>query len=110
VDDPWSLDPSINPSYAHWQRTISQSSMAAVFGLTDVVRYDVVSRSAANAVLSVRGTASDGSTKVLSAGDFKVALKLPSSWFDIPATVTPSPSPTVTESATPPASPTPSAS
>lgn len=108
VADPWSLDPNINPHYALWTRTISQSAMAAAFGLPDVARYEVATRSVANAVLSVFGIASDGTTKMLRVSEFKVALKLPSSWFDIPLVVLPTPSPTPTISDAP--TPTPSAS
>lgn len=104
VADPWSLDPTLNPNYAAWTRTISQSAMAAAFGLPDIARYEVATRSAANAVLAVFGIASDGTTKMLSVSEFKVALKLPSSWFDIPPVVTPTPVPTETPTPSPSAS------
>lgn len=104
VADPWSLDATLNPNYAHWSRTISQATMAAAFGLPDVTKYEVANRSTANAVLSVFGIASDGTTKMLNVSDFKVALKLPSSWFDIPPVVTPTPSATPTPTPTPSAS------
>ena len=106
VADPWSLDPILNPNYALWTRTISQSAMAAAFGLPDVARYEVATRSVANAVLAVFGMASDGTTKMLSVSEFKVALKLPSSWFDIPLVVVATPTPTISDTPTP----TPSAS
>ncbi len=93
VPDPWSLDPTLNPKYAHWDRTITQAVMAAAFGLPDVVRYQVTSRTATNSVKAVKGFSSDGTAKTLSVSDFKTRVKLPSSWFDLP-TPTPTPTPT----------------
>jgi stage II sporulation protein D len=97
VPDPWSLDPIFNPNYSHWSRTVTQEVMAAAFGLPDVIRYEVKARSASNSVISVIGYSVTGTSKVLSVGDFKVRVKLPSSWFDSPTpsfTSTPSPQPT----------------
>lgn len=97
VPDPWSLDPIFNPNYSHWSRTVSQEVMAAAFGLPDVIRYEVKARSVSNSVISVIGYSVTGTSKILSVGDFKVRVKLPSSWFDSPIptdTSTPSPQPT----------------
>ncbi len=103
VPDPWSLDPLLNPGYAHWERTVTQTNMAQAFNLPDVVRYEVTSRSISNSALVITAYSSTGQSAQLSVGDFKVRLRIPSSWFDLPS---PSPSPTPTESPTP----TPSAS
>lgn len=101
VPDPWSLDPIFNPNYSHWSRTVTQEVMAAAFGLPDVIRYEVKARSVSNSVMSVIGYSATGTSKVLSVGDFKVRVKLPSSWFD-------SPTPTPTDTSTPSPQPTPS--
>ena len=85
VPDPWSLDPIFNPNYSHWSRTITQEAMAAAFGLPDVIRFEVKARSVSNSVISVIGYSASGTNKVLSVGDFKVRVKLPSSWFDSPS-------------------------
>ena len=83
VPDPWSIDPALNPSYAHWQRTVTQQAMASAFGLPDVVRYQVATRAPTGAVLAVTGYSSTGAKKKIAVADFKNVLRLPSSWFDI---------------------------
>ena len=87
VPDPWSLDPKLNPKYANWVRVISQKQMAEVFGLPDVVRYSIASRSATDSVMSMTGFSSTGLSKTISVSAFKVPLKIPSSWFDLPAKI-----------------------
>ncbi len=89
VPDPWSIDPKLNPKYAQWVRSIPQSTMAHAFGLPDVTKYLINSRTPTGAVLYITGYASNGTKKKLSVSDFKTAVKLPSSWFDLPASVTP---------------------
>lgn len=87
VPDPWSLDPKLNPKYANWVRVITQQQMAEVFGLPDVVRYSIASRSATDSVMSLTGFSSTGLSKTISVSAFKVPLKIPSSWFDLPAKI-----------------------
>jgi len=87
VADPWSLDPKLNPKYANWVRVITQKQMAEVFGLPDVVRYSISSRSPTDSVKSITGYSSVGKKKTISVSDFKVPLKIPSSWFDLPAKI-----------------------
>lgn len=83
VPDPWSTDPLLNPGYAHWQRTITQQAMATAFGLPDVARYLVSSRSPTGAVLTVTGYSTTGAKKRVAVSDFKTIAHLPSSWFDL---------------------------
>jgi SpoIID/LytB domain protein len=89
VPDPWSLDPKLNPGYSTWTRVVSQSVMASAFGLPDVTKYVINSRTTTGAVLYLTGYSSTGEKKKLSVSAFKTAVKLPSSWFDLPAAVTP---------------------
>lgn len=83
VPDPWSLDIVLNPTYAHWQRVISQSEMASAFSLTDIQKVVIDKLSSAQAALTLTAISSGGTSKTLSVSDFKVKLKLPSSWFAI---------------------------
>jgi hypothetical protein len=57
--------------------------MAKAFGLPDVSRYEIASRSVTNSVLTITGFSSAGVSKTLPVGTFKTAVKLPSSWFDL---------------------------
>ena len=58
--------------------------MAKAFGLPDVERYEIVSRTATNSVLFITGFSSSGQAKTLPVATLKTAVKLPSSWFDLP--------------------------
>ena len=83
VPDPWSLDIFLNPYYSHWQRVLIQKDVAATFKLPDVLSLKIVGRTATNSALKIDATSSSGKTSELSVGDFKVKLKIPSSWFEI---------------------------
>lgn len=83
VPDPWSIDPTINKNYASWTKQVSQKTMAKAFGLPDVERYEIVSRTTTNSVLFITGFSSSGQAKTLPVATFKTAVKLPSSWFDL---------------------------
>ena len=87
VPDPWSLDPKLNPKYANWVRVISQKQMAEVFGLPDVVSYSIALRSKTDSVMKITGISSSGKQRTISVSDLKVPLKIPSSWFDLPAKI-----------------------
>ena len=103
VPDPWSLDKKLNPKYNAWSVTVSQRAMAQVFKLPDVQRFFVSSRTSTSAALTVTAISSAGVRSRLTVSQFKVPLKIPSSWFNLPATAifpTPSPSPAITESVT----------
>lgn len=81
VEDPWSLDPLINPTFSSWTRRISQEVIAKAFGLPDVVRYEVVARTKAGGVRVVVAFSSTGKSAELSGEKFRSRLKLPSSWI-----------------------------
>ena len=84
VADPWSIDPANNKNYASWRKKVSQRKMAKAFGLPDVERYEITARTITKSVLSITAFSSAGEVKTLSIGTFKSAVKLPSSWFDLP--------------------------
>jgi stage II sporulation protein D len=88
VPDPWSLDKKLNPKYAKWVRVVPQSAMAKAFNLPDVSRYVITSRTNTGSVLKLMAYSSDGSKSELPVGKFKTLVKLPSSWFMMPPTVT----------------------
>ena len=96
VPDPWSLDPKLNPKYYKWVRVISQEKMAQAFSLPDVKKYVINSRSKTGSVLKITAYSSAGVKSTLAVGTFKTAVKLPSSWFNQPPTITLEDSSTVT--------------
>ena len=110
VLDPWSVDPTYNPSYAYWERVISQEDLAIAFQLPSINRIEIATRSVSNSVLTVQAFSPEGLTSTLSVAEIKAAVKLPSSWFEIiPDQPSPSPSlsPTASPSPTDTGSPTP---
>jgi SpoIID/LytB domain protein len=88
VPDPWSLDKKLNPKYSKWVRVVPQKVMAEAFNLPDVSKYIVASRTATGSVLTVKATSTSGATATLPVGKFKTLVKLPSSWFAMPNSVT----------------------
>jgi stage II sporulation protein D len=87
VPDPWSLDPRLNPKYFKWKRVVDQATMAQAFGLPDIYKYVIGKRTATGSVLTITGYSTNGFRKTLTVSAFKVAVKLPSSWFNIPSAV-----------------------
>lgn len=87
VPDPWSLDQKLNPKYFKWKRVVDQAKMAQAFGLPDIYKYVIGKRTATGSVLTITGYSTNGIRKSLSVSAFKVAVKLPSSWFNIPSAV-----------------------
>ena len=61
VDDAWSLKAPENP-YRSWSVTVSQADMAALFGLSEVMRVRVTSRFDSGAPKIFTASARDGST------------------------------------------------
>lgn len=103
VPDPWSLDKKLNPKYSAWAVTVTQAQISQAFGLPDVLRYAVTSRTKTSAALFVTATSSSGAQSKLTVSEFKIRLKIPSSWFAQPSTAvipTPSPTPMISESVT----------
>ncbi len=81
ADDPWSLETK-NTSYATWsQQTRTQSAVAGLFGLTDVVRLDLSKRIAGGAVGEAVATSSDGKTASISGEKLRTGLELPSAYI-----------------------------
>jgi stage II sporulation protein D len=97
VLDPWSTDTTLNPSYAYWQRIITQEVMATAFGLPNIVKFEVLGRTVTGSVVAVKGYSSAGKTRQLSVSEFKSKVKLPSSWFDMSQAI-PTPNPTPSSS------------
>lgn len=83
VPDPWSLDIFLNPYYSHWQRVLTEQSVATAFNLPDVVSLTIGTRTQTNSAVNVIATSSTGQSATLLVGDFKTKLKIPSSWFEI---------------------------
>ena len=81
VPDPWSLDPTINPSFSSWTRQVSQSDFAKAFGLPDVVRYEITARTKAGGVKAIVATSSSGKSAELTGEVFRSRVKLPSTWI-----------------------------
>lgn len=109
VPDPWSLDPKINPKYASWVRSVSQSVIASAFGLSDVATLFVNGKDSSARVATITATSSTGVTAKLAGGAFAAKAKLPSAWFDIAAqqVIVPAPSTSPTPTPTPSPLPTP---
>ena len=84
VPDPWSLDTTINPRFAFWERVVTQKDIAAAFALKDVVTYRIDARSKTGSVMSITAASSDGRTATLTGELFRARTKLPSTWFKDP--------------------------
>ena len=85
VTDPWSTNPTINPTYAAWTRSVTQAAMAGAFGLTDVASIDLRLRTAGGGVKSAVATSSTGATATLTGEVLRTRLALPSTWLRRPA-------------------------
>lgn len=78
VADPWSLGAQ-NPNRS-WTTSVSQAAMANAFGLADVARVQVLSRTDGNGIRQVRATSSAGATATLTGEQFRTRLGLRSTW------------------------------
>ena len=83
VADPASLDTKLNLRFANWKVNADQSLVASAFLLPNIVTLEVISRNSAGAVLYIKGTSSDGSTKLLRGDTFRSRVKLPSPYFQL---------------------------
>jgi SpoIID/LytB domain protein len=81
VPDPWSLDPAINPTFSAWTRRVEQVDVARAFGLPDVVRYEITSRTKAGGVKTIMAFSASGKSAELKGEVFSSRLKLPSTWI-----------------------------
>jgi SpoIID/LytB domain protein len=88
VDDRWSLDPSV--PWSQWlPRDRSQAQVSAAFGLPNVVRIDLSSRTAGGGVKVARAWSATGSTASITGEQLRSRLVLPSTW--VWRAVTPAP-------------------
>lgn len=83
VDDPGSLDLTLNPRFVTWNRTLPQAVVAAAFLLPDVARLEVISRNESGTVAQIRATSSAGLQFSLRGETFRSRTKIPSAWFDL---------------------------
>ena len=83
VLDPAGLDPKNNPRFATWSASADQAVVAKAFLLADILTLEIMSRNTAGAVTYIKGTASDGSTKLLRGDTFRSRVKIPSPYFNL---------------------------
>ena len=83
VDDPGSLDLTLNPRYVAWDRTVSQEIVAAAFLLPDVLTLEILTRNDSGTVGQIRATSSTGATVTLRGETFRSRAKIPSAYFDL---------------------------
>ena len=83
VPDIAGLDPKVNPRFATWSASANQMLVAAAFLLPDIVSLEIISRNSAGAVTYIKGTASDGATKLLRGDTFRSRVKIPSPYFNL---------------------------
>lgn len=83
VADPASLDIKLNPRFVNWKASADQSLVAAAFLLPNILTLEIISRNSAGAVTYIKGTSSDGSTKLLRGDTFRSRVKIPSPYFQL---------------------------
>ncbi len=83
VADPAGLDPKVNPRFATWKASSTQALVATAFLLPDVISLEIISRNSAGAVTYIKGTSSNGSTKLLRGDTFRSRAKIPSPYFQL---------------------------
>jgi SpoIID/LytB domain protein len=83
VADPASIDPKNNPRFAKWSASADQALVATAFLLPDIITLEIVSRNTAGAVTYIKGTSSNGSTKLLRGDTFRSRVKIPSPYFSL---------------------------
>jgi SpoIID/LytB domain protein len=83
VADPASIDPKNNPRFAKWSTSADQAVVAAAFLLPDIITLEIISRNTAGAVTYIKGTSSNGSTKLLRGDTFRSRVKIPSPYFSL---------------------------
>ena len=83
VADPASLDIKLNPRFVTWKASADQSLVATAFLLPNILTLEIISRNSAGAVTYIKGTSSDGSTKLLRGDTFRSRVKIPSPYFQL---------------------------
>jgi len=81
VDDRWSLSVEGNP-YRTWTVTASQSRMAQIFGVSDIMTIDVIESQTSGAADSLVATTYDGRTASVSGRTLRSALGLRSTYIE----------------------------
>ena len=83
VPDLASIDPKNNPRFAKWNASAAQAVVATAFLLPDIITLEIMSRNSAGAVTYIKGTSSNGSTKLLRGDTFRSRVKIPSPYFTL---------------------------
>ena len=83
VSDSASVEVKNNPRFAKWSASADQSIVATAFLLPDIITLEIVSRNTAGAVTYIKGTSSNGSTKLLRGDTFRSRVKIPSPYFTL---------------------------
>ena len=81
IEDLASLDPTLNPNFYSWDRTITQAKVSLAFALPDVVQLEVVTRSSSGSVGTIKATSSAGIMVTLRGETFRSRTKIPSAYF-----------------------------
>jgi stage II sporulation protein D len=83
VPDSASVEVKNNPRFAKWSASADQSVVATAFLLPDIITLEIMSRNTAGAVTYIKGTSSNGSTKLLRGDTFRSRVKIPSPYFTL---------------------------
>ncbi|MFZ4107395.1 MAG: SpoIID/LytB domain-containing protein [Candidatus Planktophila sp.] len=83
VDDPGSLDGTLNPRFVTWDREVANNVVAAAFFLPDVATLEILSRNESGTVAQIQATSSTGIQVILRGETFRSRTKIPSAWFDL---------------------------
>jgi len=83
VDDPGSLDLTLNPRFVSWSREVPQSVVAAAFLLPDVVSLEILGINESGTVAQIQATSSSGVKVALRGETFRSRTKIPSAWFSL---------------------------
>ena len=83
VDDPGSLDLTLNPRFVSWDREVAQSVIAAAFLLPDVVSLEILATNESGTVAQIQATSSTGVQTILRGETFRSRTKIPSAWFTL---------------------------
>ena len=83
VPDSASVEVKNNPRFAKWNASALQAVVATAFLLPDIITLEIMSRNTAGAVTYIKGTSSNGSTKLLRGDTFRSRVKIPSPYFTL---------------------------
>ena len=81
VSDTASVDVKLNPRFASWKASTTQQLVATAFSLPNVATLEITARNSAGAVTWIKGTSTEGLSKILRGDTFRSRVKLPSPWF-----------------------------